>query len=214
MKAGLAGLALAVGCSGSVQSVSGEAVETVFPSCVPTSGRLGSEATLAAHAGSYRLTLVRPGDPVASVRGNLVLYPQVAGFESLGKASTPLYGTADVRLGSVGALRVGDTESDAAEAPGVLVLEFDRAGARNILLRLGSAANRRDRMLYDGAYTVLEVKEISVEGFSGSWRSGSDATPVGGHFCASQSLRQPDAVWNPAGAGSRAWRSAVGLYMP
>ena len=39
-------------------------------------------------------------------------------------------------------------------------------------------------MLYDGAYTVLEVHEISADGFSGSWRSGSNSTRAGGHFCA------------------------------
>ena len=76
------------------------------------------------------MTLVRRGDAgeVASVRGALVLYPQAPGFETLGNASTPLYGTADVDLGAIGAHRAGDTLSDAAEGPGVLVLEFERAG--------------------------------------------------------------------------------------
>ena len=175
-----------VGCSGAAQSVPDDAAEAVFPSCVPTSGRLGPEATLAAHAGTYQLTMVRPGEAASAVRGALVLYPQVEGFESLGNASTPLYGTANVRLGPVGAHRAGDTDSDAAEAPGVLVLEFDRAGARNILLRLGSAANRRDTMLADGAYTVMQVHEISADGFSGSWRSGSPSSRSAGHFCATR----------------------------
>ena len=179
-------MALAVGCSGTAQSVPGDAAEVVFPSCVPTSGRLGPEATLASHAGTYQLTMVRADDPAAAVRGALVLYPQVERFGSLGKASTPLYGATDVRLGPLGAHRVGDTDSDAAEAPGVLVLEFDRAGARNILLRLGSAANRRDTMLPDGAYTVMQVREISTDGFSGSWRSGSPSSRSVGHFCATR----------------------------
>lgn len=179
-------MALAVGCASSVQSVWGNGVETGSPSCVPSSGQLERDATLAAHAGSYRLTLVRRGDAVAiaSVSGALVLYPQVPGFESLGSASTPLYGTADIDLGAAGAHRVGDIGSDAVDGPGVLVLEFDRDGERNILLRLGSAANRRDTMLADGAYTVLVVHEIRADGFSGSWRSGSHTADSHGHFCA------------------------------
>ena len=174
------------GCSTLAQSVAEDAVETVTPSCVPTAGRLGSAATLASGVGRYELTLVRRTDGVdiASASGTLVLYRQVPGLEALGSASTPLYGTAEMDLAAVGAHRVGDTASDAPDAPGVLVLESSRAGARNILLRLGSAANRRDTMLYDGAYTVLEVHEISAGGFSGSWRSGSNSTRAGGHFCA------------------------------
>ena len=110
----------------------------------------------------------------------------------LGNASTPLYGTAHVDLKAVGAHRVGDIGSYAPDAPGVLALEFVRDGARYILLRFGSAANRRDTMLYDGAYTVLEVHEISADGFSGSWRSGSNSSRAGGHFCATRILSRAD----------------------
>ena len=116
-----------------------------------------------------------------------MLHEQVTGQETLGPASTPLYGNADLDLEKVHAHRVGDIGSEAARAPGVLVLEFDRAGVRHIFLRLGSAANRRDRMLPDGAYTVMEVIEISTDGFAGSWRSGSNAVRVGGYFCATGS---------------------------
>ena len=185
------------GCSTFAQSVAGDAVETVIPSCDPTAGRLGSDATLAAGVGRYELNLVQRVDAVdiASASGTLVLYRQAPGLEALGNASTPLYGTAEVDLGVVGAHRVGDTGSDASDAPGVLVLEFNRAGARNILLRLGSAANRRDTMLYDGAYTVLEVHEISADGFSGSWRSGSNSSRADGYFCAIRSLSRR--AWSP-----------------
>ncbi len=143
------------------------------------------EATLADHAGHYRLTLVEQTD-AASAQGNLVLYRQVPGLETLGKSTTPLYGTTDVDMEAVGGYRVRGAGSDAADAPGVLVLEFDRAGTRNILLRLGSAANRRDTMLPDGAYTVMQVHEISADGFSGSWRIGSSLSRSTGHFCATR----------------------------
>lgn len=182
-------MALAVGCSSPAQSIPGDAVAAVFASCVPTSSRLDPDSTLAAHAGSYRLTLVRRADArdIASVRGALVLYRQVTELEALGNASTPLYGMADVTLKAVGARVAGDIESDDPAAPGVLALEVDRAGGRNILLRLGSVANRRDAMLYDGAYTVLEVKEISADGFRGIWRSGAPSSRASGYFCATRS---------------------------
>lgn len=188
-KTGLVGWVVAVGCS-----TFGQPVETVDPPCERPSSRLDSGATLTSGDGRYQLTLVKRVDAldVGSARGTLVLYRQVPGLEALGNASTPLYGTADVNLEAVGAHRVGDTGSDAADAPGVLVLEFDRAEKRNILLRLGSAANRRDTMLYDGAYMVMEVHEISADGFLGSWRSGSHSSHASGYFCATKSLRRAD----------------------
>ncbi len=191
----LAGCVLAVGCSTFDQSVAGDVVQTVFTPCAPPSGRLGSDSTLATHVGRYELTLVQRADAVdiGSARGTLVLYRQAPGLEMLGHASTPLYGTADVNLTAVGGHVVGDAGSDAPDAPGVLVLESDRAGARNILLRFGSAANRRDMMLYDGAYTVLQVHEISADDFSGSWRSGARSSRASGYFCAIRSLPGPDA---------------------
>ena len=200
-------LAVLAGCSTLAQSVVGDAVEAVIPSCAPTAGRLGSAATLASGIGPYALILVRRVDDVdiASASGSLVLYRQVPGLDALGNASTPLYGMAEVDLGAVGAHRVGDIASDAPEAPGVLVLESNRAGARNILLRLGSAANRRDTMLYDGAYTVLEVRKISADGFSGSWRSGSNSTRADGYFCAVRSLPGPLAqpvIYSPSSTES------------
>ena len=194
-RTGLAGLAVAVGCSTFGEPRAGDAVQTVFPPCAPPSGQLGPDATFATHAGHYQLTLVQRVDAVdiGSARGTLRLYRQAPGLDALENASTPLYGTADVNLRAVGAHRVGDTGSDAVDAPGVLVLEFDRAGARNILLRLGSAANRRDAMLYDGAYTVLEVREVMADGFSGSWRSGAGSSRADGYSCATRSLRRVSA---------------------
>ena len=188
----LAGLAVALGWSTAAPSAADDALQPVFSSCVPTSEVPGSDATLIDHAGRYQLTLVRRVDAVdtGSVRGTVALYPQAPELGSFGGASTSLYGAADVDLRALGAHEAGDIGSDAPDAPGVLVLEFDRDGARNILLRLGSAANRRDAVLPDGAYMVLEVLEISAAGFSGSWRSGSYSSRASGYFCATRSLRR------------------------
>ena len=64
------------------------------------------------------------------------------------------------------------------------MLESDRYGRRVITLRLGSDANRRDLVRYDGAYTVLTVNGIDANGFSGSWRSGLQLSRTSGYFCA------------------------------
>ena len=154
--------------------------------CEPASGALPSGATLAGKAGSYRLTLVEVAGGRDARRGNgtLTLRPQPPGLDSLGIAGTPLYGFTDVDPRAVGAHRVGDPAGEDPKAPGVLVLESESGEKRRILLRLGADANRRDGALFDGAWTVLEVREIAAEGFAGSWRSGLRLSRTGGYFCA------------------------------
>ena len=120
----------------------------------------------------------------SSATGALTLRPQPPGLDSLGMAVTPLYGFTDIDLRAVGAQRVGDPAATDPRAPGILVLESGRGGERRILLRMGADANRRDSALFDGAWTVLEVREIAADGFSGSWRSGVRLSRTRGCFCA------------------------------
>ena len=156
------------------------------PVCEPTSGRLAAGATLAGREGHYDLALVQAvnGVDTRRARGALILRRQPPGLDSLGEAATPLYGYIDIDLRAVGAHRVGDPAGRDPQAPGVLVLESDHDGTRRILLRLGADANRRDSMLFDGAFTVLEVHKISGDGFTGNWRSGARLSRTGGYFCA------------------------------
>ena len=158
--------------------------------CMPVSGSLSMDATLADRSGSYRLTLVKPsfGADGRSAQGTLTLLDAPEGLDSLGSASTPLYGFTDVDIKAVGAHRVGSLLSEDPQAPGVLVLEGNYTGERSILLRLGSTVNQRDLIRYDGAYTVLEVHEISAEGFAGSWRSATFKSGTKGYFCATKIL--------------------------
>ena len=158
--------------------------------CMPVSGSLSMDATLADRSGSYRLTLVKPsfGADGRSAQGTLTLLEAPEGLDSLGSASTPLYGFTDVDIKAVGAHRVGSLLSDDPQAPGVLVLEGNYTGERSILLRFGSTVNQRDIIRYDGAYTVLEVQEISAEGFAGSWRSATFKSGTKGYFCATKIL--------------------------
>ena len=154
-------------------------------SCGPTSAALPQGATLAGARGRHRLVLVTRADD-RTVSGGLVLVASPPGREALGPVSTPLLGATDIDLRTVGAHRIGNPASTDPDAPGVLVLEFDRDGARQILLRLGSDANRLDDLLYDGGHTVLQVREISTDGFAGTWESRARSTFAEGHFCATR----------------------------
>ena len=164
----------------------GKVVKHLPPTCMPTSNSLHPKVTLSDRAGQYQLTLVEVvnGTDARSAQGTLTLRSQPSKLDSLGNAATPLYGFTNVNLRAVGAYEVGDPDSEDPQAPGVLVLESDSAGARRILLRLGADANRRDDALFDGAYTVLEVHEIAADGFAGNWRSGLRLSRIEGYFCA------------------------------
>jgi len=90
---------------------------------------------------------------------------------------------AELALETVGGLRVGDLGSRDAAAPGVLGFAPPAPGSE-ILLRLGSEANRRDVVRFDGAYMVLRAQTSSAQGFAGTWRSGITTDQAGGYFCA------------------------------
>jgi hypothetical protein len=100
----------------------------------------------------------------------------------------PLYGSAELDLAAIDAVRVGSISSNDPAAPGVLVIErHERAGQpprAEITLRLGSEANRRDRQRVDGGYTALRVRELGPSGFSGTWASGLLRERSAGYFCA------------------------------
>ena len=170
--------------------------------CEPSEQSLSADATLSDRAGRYRIMLVSDSTGTAHrvVSGLLTLRLQLQESDPTQKSdptqesdstsdpSTPLYGFTDIDPEAVGAHRVGDPGSRDPSAPGVLVLEREEYGRRVITLRLGSDANRRDVVRYDGAYTVLRVRKSDEDGFAGSWRSGSgsglDLSVTTGHFCA------------------------------
>jgi hypothetical protein len=100
------------------------------------------------------------------------------------------FGTTDVDLPAVGAVKVGSTTSRDPTRPGVVVLErrttTEAGPATQITLRLGSEANRREVTRFDGGYTALYVREISGDRFAGEWASGVGRTQTRGHFCATR----------------------------
>lgn len=150
---------------------------------------LSADATLSDRAGEYRLILVSDSSGTSRriVSGLLALRQQQTQESDLpSDISTPLFGFTDIDPGSVGAHRVGDPGSKDPSAPGVLVIERAEYGRRVITLRLGSDANRKGLVRYDGAYMALKVGKIDEDGFAGSWRSGGgpDLSVTTGYFCA------------------------------
>lgn len=154
------------------------------PPCAPTDATLQGSETLPAGGSEYRLAMFR-GDATsrpAWVSGTLTLEPRPADLRRLNDWSVPLQGTADIDVSKVGAHDTGALDSEDPGAPGVLVLQS--GSEPMILLRLGASANRSDETAFDGAFTVLSVRSVDDEGFSGSWRSGSFGDEVRGYFCA------------------------------
>ena len=150
--------------------------------CAPVATELPATSTAEALAGEYQLRLVATSGRMSgsAVEGRLKLQPQLDSLRHarrLGGATDstvrhPLYGSTEVDLAAVDAVRVGSTSSLDPTRPGVLVVErHERAGQApraEIVMRLGSDANRRDRQRVDGGYTALRVKRVSAEGCAGT----------------------------------------------
>jgi hypothetical protein len=141
-------------------------------------------------AGQYAVRLIATSGTKegASAHGRLSLIEQDSAYRFLERSdgsvdttfSFPLYGKAEVDFAAVGATAPGDPGSLDPLSPGILVIE--RPGG--IMVRVGSEANRRGVRRFDGAYTVLQVQQVTDQGFSGTWRSGVGVEESGGHFCA------------------------------
>lgn len=166
--------------------------------CAPVSSELPAGSRTEGIAGEYELRLVATSGAKSgsSIEGTLRLQPQREdllyrtrpGGATDSAVVHPLYGTVDVDLSAVDAVQVGSITSADPSRPGVLVIErHERRGeapAAEIVLRLGSEANRQDRQRVDGGYTALWVRKLSPQGFSGTWSSGISLQRATGYFCA------------------------------
>lgn len=165
--------------------------------CEPPRGSLPSEATAAGLAGEYRLHMTATEGPSTGrwVEGTLRL---AAVADAAARAVVvmgvrdptsqyALIGTSDLDPASLGAASTGALSATEPDAPGVLVMERhpgDPGAAAEIILRLGSEANRRERVRYDGGYFALMVRGIGPRGFTGTWSSGGGTSSASGYFCA------------------------------
>ena len=151
--------------------------------------------------GTFGMTLVATEGPAVGrvVQGTVTLaLPESASRPIAGPGGTPrtdarvaLIGKADLDLAAVGALRMGEIQSSDPVRPGVAVLERHVVTAAEttlteITLRLGSEANRRDVVRFDGGFTALYVRTVSRHGFGGHWASGISRATAQGHFCAAR----------------------------
>ena len=169
---------------------------TLVPWCVEQEGQLSAGASADGMAGEYAFTLVATTGAQAGerVEGRLTLRAtdsesrQFIGVSGSPDPLTvvPAYGTADIALEKVGAVRMGDLSSRDVSKPGVAVLQTQAAGggAPSIVVRLGSLANDRSIVRFDGGFTALFVAKIDDSGFVGGWRSGVRGIDAEGYFCA------------------------------
>ena len=186
-------LLMVTGCS----RADGDGPPAPAPTCVQPEGLLSADASLEGQAGEYRLTMTEEVDGTATrtAEGSLLLLNQVETLRqfagsaggSIPGVTSPLFGSTDVNVEDVGAVRVGSLSSEDPVSPGVLVIESETGASPSILLRFGSDANRRTLVRFDGGYTVLTVVQITAESFSGTWSSGALGLGSEGFFCATQS---------------------------
>ena len=166
--------------------------------CAPVTTELPATSSTEGWAGTYRLRLVATsGEKTgATVEGTLNLRPQHDSLRyrvtALGVSDTttfsPFYGALHLDLATVGAVSVGSTASLDPMEPGVLVIEHRRAEGQapgvQIIMRLGSEANRRDQQRVDGGYTALRVHQATPDRLAGTWASGAGLKQSAGYFCA------------------------------
>jgi hypothetical protein len=132
------------------------------------------------------------------IEGTLELHPQDSVLQSLALpggvpvagARMPLYGALDAAIEQVGGMRLGDATLLDPAQPGVAVLEQvtknEIGSVTSITMRVGSDANNRDMVRFDGGFMALYVREVTPEGFRGTWASGIRGPEHEGYFCAFQ----------------------------
>ncbi len=167
--------------------------------CAAREAALAADVDVDDLAGEYRFVLVATkGDSSGQrVMGRLSLNPTETAARQWTtrdgqpdpNVTVPLYGSTDINLRAVGAVRLGDLGSQDPRSPGVMVLDSRAASARQIVLRLGSLANRRDIVRFDGGYAALQIGWVAQDGFGGTWASGVRGPESAGYFCAFRSSR-------------------------
>jgi hypothetical protein len=182
-------LAAALACAGN--SRPGKAASG--DGCLPVEGRLAADVPWDSLPGSWRLTLVATAGPKAGTRveGTMTLQardPAVRRMESPGTTAitVPIFGTTDIALEDVGAVRIGNVQSADSAQPGLAIWVSTAADtAVSAVLRIGQEALRTDIVRFDGGYTALFLRQVSATSIRGGWTSA--VTPMessSGHFCA------------------------------
>lgn len=175
------------GCAANQNSTASDVL-----ACAAPSGALESGESLDGWSGQYTLSMVASGEEERMESGRLTLHAHLGEFRQMpaGEGAMredvlmPMYGVTDIDLEALGAVLLGDLASDDPASPGVLVIEQGTADGARIMIRMGSAANRRGVVRFDGGFTALTVTEIGDGSFGGTWASGIQETEASGYFCA------------------------------
>lgn len=162
----------------------------VETACDLATGPLAAGASMEGRTGSHALVLHATSGSHAGATTRATLRLERSSRAPAGTVTYPLIGTADLRVAEVGGRMPGAATSTDAARPGVLVLEYPRAGgpagSRDVTVRFGSDANGAtlsDQPI-DGAFMALQVRRIDSTGFAGQWSSGQEGRIASGHFCA------------------------------
>ena len=155
--------------------------------CAPNTASLEAGARATSLEGEYRVRLVATSGPrnAGTSDGNLRL-SRAASSGGTTRTRHVLVGTSDVRVEDVGGPDLDATSKDPVR-PGVVGFDLPplpESAAPRIMLRLGAEANRQDVTRVEGPYTVLRLREIRPDGFSGDWTSGAPLPVAEGYFCA------------------------------
>ena len=184
---GLLALTLAaVACAGHGRS--GAAADE----CRPVEGPFTASTPWDSLPGSWRLTLVAGSGSMAgrSVQGALTLRAQDPALRRVDRpgpttVTVPVIGTTDIALEQVGAVRMGDVRSTDPLQPGVAIwASLSPDGSVSAVMRIGQEAIRSDLVRFDGGYTALFLRLVSVNVIRGGWASGVTAEESSGYFCA------------------------------
>ena len=162
----------------------------VATACELATGPLAAGASMEGRTGSHALVLHATSGSNAGATTRATLRLERSTRAPAGTVTYPLVGTADLRAAEVGGSMPGAATSTDAARPGVLVLEYPRAGgpagSRDVTVRFGSDANGAtlSDQPFDGAFMALQVRRIDATGFAGQWSSGQEGRIASGHFCA------------------------------
>ncbi|NNG15346.1 MAG: hypothetical protein HKM89_02615 [Gemmatimonadales bacterium] len=165
---------------------------------LPDGAELEPSARAGNLAGLFRVILVGTSADYSDqlIEGTLALHPQDSALQSVALpggvpvtgARMPLYGSLDAAIEQVGGMRLGSAVLLDPAQPGVAVLEQvaqnETGSVTSITMRVGSDANHRDMVRFDGGFMALYVKEITPGGFRGTWASGVRGPEHEGYFCA------------------------------
>jgi len=144
--------------------------------------------------GEWRITLAATAGPMAggTVQGSLSLRAQEPSLRRVDRpgpvaVTVPVYGSTDVAVEQVGAVRMGNLLSSDPRRPGVsLWVSRGADGGVSAVMRIGEEEIGTSRQPFDAGYLALFLRRVSSRSILGGWASGVTDEVASGHFCATR----------------------------